>query len=456
MPTDAGLTNPGDLTIERVLEEKKLFDLSLTFERSGISGGGGREWSRPGTLHALSVSICPDPWYIAPANPVVVDTLPSSANLLHVSVESVKRDPDGTLSQVLFASTADRQLHLLDPKRNFTLIRSMDEIHDSPILSCAILPPDVTITTSMSGQVVLYDHSTRRVLDRRRDHRKYVVKVALSQHNGTTWVATAGWDASVFVYRLHGDLASGACSLGEPVASLSLVTNPETITFITHPDSDQALLLITRRDSSSLHYYSLDDIGNSTSAGTKPRLLGSQNLAPHSNAWISLSPSCVAVSPIDPTTLAVATSAVPHMKLIVVRLLIPPIQAPGTTTSNDEPTTQASQTHRKLEIANREDAAIKLHVSTFAPQTPYSTPQVCWRPDGSGVWVNGDDGVLRGLDATTGKICSTLKGGHEPGSKIRSVWAGMVDVDGREEEWVVSGGFDKKLVVWKPDVGGEW
>lgn len=71
------------------------------------------------------------------------------------------------------------------------------------------------------------------------------------------------------------------------------------------------------------------------------------------------------------------------------------------------------------------------------------------------MWVNGDDGVLRGIDATTGKVYSTLKGGHEPGSKIRSVWAGTVDVDGREEEWVISGGFDKKLVVWKPDAGGD-
>ena len=85
----------------------------------------------------------------------------------------------------------------------------------------------------------------------------------------------------------------------------------------------------------------------------------------------------------------------------------------------------------------------------MAPQTPYSTPQVCWRPDGSGVWVNGDDGVLRGVEAKTGKVVATLREGHEIGSKIRSAWAGMVEVDEKEEEWVVSGGFDRRLVVWK-------
>lgn len=58
----------------------------------------------------------------------------------------------------------------------------------------------------------------------------------------------------------------------------------------------------------------------------------------------------------------------------------------------------------------------------MAPQTPYSTPQVVWRPDGAGVFVNGDDGVIRGLEARTGKVVTTLQGGHEVGSKIRTIW----------------------------------
>lgn len=144
------------------------------------------------------------------------------------------------------------------------------------------------------------------------------------------------------------------------------------------------------------------------------------------------------------------------MKLITVRMLIPTISSSAAETiAAREPRTQATQARQKLVVEDQEDAAIQLNVNTFAPQTPYSTPQVSWRPDGSGVWVNGDDGVLRGLEATTGKIRSTLKGGHEPGSKIRSLWAGMVDVDGKEEEWVISGGFDKRLIVWKSGAESE-
>jgi hypothetical protein len=98
----------------------------------------------------------------------------------------------------------------------------------------------------------------------------------------------------------------------------------------------------------------------------------------------------------------------------------------------------------------------------MAPQTPYSTPQIVWRPDGSGVWVNGDDGVVRGVEVVTGKVVAQLKG-HDVGAKVRCLWAGMMNVrddtgegaeegvaEGmKEEEWLVSGGFDKKVIIWK-------
>ncbi|KAL9601118.1 MAG: hypothetical protein Q9219_002717 [cf. Caloplaca sp. 3 TL-2023] len=432
LPAHAGATNPGDLTIEKVLEEKRMFDLNLAFERSDVSVKS-QGWSTPGDRYRTY-------------------SLPSLANLLHVSVESFGVNPDGQMRQLLFATTADRRLHLLDPKGGFTLCNSLNSLHDSPVLSCKVLDPQnmLTVTASLSGQVILYDHQANQSLDERRDHKKYVVKIDIFRYQQTCWVATAGWDAMIFLYRTSRDAASGTCSLGKPITSLSLATNPETITFLLDPESCTPLLLVTRRDSTFLHYYCWEQTDASASREVKLRLLRSQNLAPHSNAWVSFSPSAVAICPTDPQLLAIATSAVPHMKLIVVRLLIPSRPPPEPEANvNNGPDAQASLARRKLAVEQEEDAAIRVHVSTFAPQTAYSTPQVCWRPDGSGIMVNGDDGVIRGLDAKSGKIMSTLTNGHEPGSKIRSLWVGMVDTAGHKEEWLVSGGFDKKLVVWR-------
>jgi hypothetical protein len=135
------------------------------------------------------------------------------------------------------------------------------------------------------------------------------------------------------------------------------------------------------------------------------------------------------------------------MKVMIVRLLFPinsKIEDGDSITA-----TQLSQSMASLALQNREDAAIIIQTNTFAPQTAYSTPQVVWRPDGSGVWVNGDDGVIRGIESKTGKLVTMLKNGHEAGSKVRSIWAGWVEGKSSTEEWVVSGGFDKRLIVWK-------
>ena len=269
--------------------------------------------------------------------------------------------------------------------------------------------------TSMSGKVVTYDQEKGTLLSQRTDHTKYIPRLAIGHpRNPFTKVqlATAGWDGKIFYYRLPAPSTFEVPKLGSPIAELALPTNPEGILITRHPQTDDYILIVTRRDSTRLYYYSVPSQFNEGGL----RLLGSQNLAPHSNAWIAFSPSSIALCPTDPTLLAVATSSLPHLKLIIVRLLFPPIPpsrppspsatvnvllgADSTVRSTETRTpTQASQAREELETQNREEAAILVNVSTLAPQTPYSTPQVVWRPDGTGVWVNGDDGVIRGLEA---------------------------------------------------------
>jgi len=308
------------------------------------------------------------------------------------------------------------------------------------------------ITTAMSGRITLFDTVKGEILEERRDHQKYVVKAVAHEDETGVWIATAAWDAKVFLYRM---IPSTSPKLGEPVATLNLQTNPEAVLFIEHPEIATPVLLVTRRDSTFLYYYAISESVSIAKDDTNLILLGKQNLAPHSNAWIAFSPSALAVSPADPSLLAVATSAVPHMKLIIARMLLPPPMATGAISTDGaapsldpEYATQASQARAALALQDREAAAILIHCTTLTPQTSYSTPYLSWRPDASGVWVNGDDGVIRGIEASTGKIVATLKDGHEPGSKIRCLWGGWVSVEERKEEWVVSGGFDKRLVVW--------
>ncbi|KAF2084305.1 hypothetical protein K490DRAFT_49407 [Saccharata proteae CBS 121410] len=436
LPSDAGTVSKGDLTIEKVLQEKKTFDLSVNFEKLGISDAS-TGWQSP-----------------APSTPIMLQT-PTTSNILSASVEMLEANGEKAEPLVL-ATSADRRLHMLSPTgASFEVYRSCTSLQDSPILSYVTLGQRYLLASSMSGKIVLYDSKTDTILDERRDHSKYVVKVIAQEDAEVNWVATAGWDAKVLLYCTTTS-GSGPPTLGGPMASLTLPTNPEAMLMIKHPETAKPVLILTRRDSTFLYYYSLPDPVRDASAdrpGTL-QLLGKQNLAPHSNAWIAFTPSSIALCPTDPFLLAVATSAVPHMKVMIVRLLVPPADAeaevPVSTVSPGTPT-QASQARAELAIQDRESAAILIHCSTLAPQTPYSTPALAWRPDGSGVWVNSDDGVVRGIERSTGKIIASLKG-HEGASKIRCVWAGHVDSAGRgSEEWMISGGFDQKLILWRTE-----
>ncbi|PNS21473.1 Transcription initiation factor TFIID subunit 5 [Sphaceloma murrayae] len=421
LPPDAGTVSRNSFTLEKLLDEKRTFDLSVRFEKLGENDNDTETgWRRD-----------------APSKRTIVSTLPSTSNILHTSFESLCPSDSQTPTAVILATTADRRLNVI-ALPSLALDKTSTGLQDSPVLSYAVLDANHVLAASMSGQLTLAENLSH-VLDRRRDHTKYIVKVVtyrLDDDACTILVATAGWDAKIHIYRLTMEQTSNP-AIPEPFSTITLPSNPEALQFLPHPESGDPILIVTRRDSSFLYYYTLD---------TPPRLLGRQNLAPHSNAWVAFTPSAIALSPTDPSLLAIATSAVPHMKLIITRLLIPPIVTP-----TDVPSvSQAAQARAEMLVQDREAAAIQIHCSTLAPQTPYSTPALVWRPDGSGLWVNSDDGVIRGFERTTGKHVVTLAG-HEPGTKVRCLASSFVEVEGRREEWLVSGGFDQKLIVWKPE-----
>ncbi|KAJ5106155.1 hypothetical protein N7456_002830 [Penicillium angulare] len=448
LPVDVGQSSGDDthnLTVQKLLEEKKAFDHTVNSERYGESGKGNDIWTTP-----------------APSKPINI-RIPTSSNILAASVEPWQYSSNDTdadkLAQPLIASTgADRQVHLLETGPEHASLASISGLSDSPVLSyVSILQGRYTLMANMSGHLLLQHKS--RILDTRKDHAKYVVKVIAYEDQTESgyrkfWIATAGWDGNVFLYRLEiptgEEEADSPLILGDPVARIKLSTNPESLLFVPHVDSGELMLLVSRQDSTYIYYYKV-----SSSASELP-LVGKQNLAPHSNAWVAFSPAHMALSPNDPGLIAVATSTLPHLKVMVVRLLFPSANSLNDTqmSAADIAVTQTTQALEALNIQNREDAAILLQANTFAPQTAYSTPQVAWRPDGSGLWVNGDDGVVRGIETKTGKLMATLKDGHEPGCKVRTIWAGYVQVAGKDgssaqEEWIISGGFDKRLIVWK-------
>jgi WD40 repeat protein len=362
-------------------------------------------------------------------------------------------------------------LTLLDPSDEFRIIRSSSQLQDSPTLTYTVLLSRYIVCGSMSGNLTLYDAEMDLIISRRKDHTKYVVRLAtFDAGDGHMWLASAGWDRKVFIYDLV--LEEGRKpTLPEPKAHIVLPSNPEAILFSTDPDHGYLHLLLTRRDSTFISFYSLSNLSNSDETESKIHLLGRQNLAPASSTWVSFTPTALALCPTDPTRVAVATSTTPHMKVIIARLLFPKSgaldSAPGNLQSTGVEKSPPSAPDSALDPAaptippdrtiiaqrGRDEAALLLCCNSFAPQTQYSTPCIAWRPGGGGLWVNSDDGIIRGIDTTTGRVVTKLEG-HETASKIRCLWAGRVSIglNDSPEEWLVSGGFDQLLIAWRTTI----
>ena len=123
----------------------------------------------------------------------------------------------------------------------------------------------------------------------------------------------------ILVSRSPTESSSFIDQLKDPLFTIILETKPESIVLLRHPVSGRITLLLSRTNSSFIYYFAIDE-GQSAKS---PRELGKQNLAPNSNSWVAFTPSFLAPHPTDSTLMAIATSSVPHMKLIIVRLLFP-------------------------------------------------------------------------------------------------------------------------------------
>ncbi|KAF8448327.1 WD40-repeat-containing domain protein [Terfezia claveryi] len=418
---DSQISSSSDLTIEKVLEEKRLYDLSVKLER--VLTVGDTEGGLPGGEFALSY----------PTQPIVIG---KRGNYVFVTLASFGVAPadvggDGLFSSqkpLIIGCTVSGELGLYEVPttggggvRSTAPVKTYTNLHMGPILAVCVLRGRYLLTGSMHGTVALHRAYDGKEIWRVKDHNKFVVKMEISKEvdEGDArgwWFATAGYDKQVHVYRIHILRESeqhDECKI-EHVGSIEYDTTPEALCFIpppllpTHhtgtPPTQPPVLIVSRRDSTKVYYYSL--LPN-------PALIKYYELVPETTSHIIFSPMSLALSPGPQPFLAIVTDSVPVMKYLLL-----------------EPHT----------------GRVLVESFTGAPQTAYSTGIVVWRPSGrGGVWVNADDGFIRGVEAGSGKVVVELGGAHARRRKVRTLWAG--EVEGREV--LVSGGFDGQLVLWE-------
>ncbi|KAK9433478.1 WD40-repeat-containing domain protein [Lipomyces doorenjongii] len=377
------------ITLESIIEQKRLFDLSQDLDAVTLADNEEDKWHVP-----------------YPEFKSILPKQSPESNILFVSVANLSIPTDDLSSDFarpcIISTSADSSLRIFD-FYTFELLKVYTHLHSSPILTLLVLNESTLLTGGMDGRLVVSNPATGDVITQLKDHMKYLVRIECS--NDGKYVATAGYDKKVNAYSIENTGSDEPTFRFNKIGTISFPTSPEAIAFVppekeTTIESTPPRLIVSRRDSTFLYYYKLFPVLSEAAR---------HNLNPDSNSWVSFCAMDIILEPMQSKFLGVATSTVPHMRFMMLQSGV--------------------------------DTILK-NVFTKAPQDAYSSARICWRPHGSGVWCNGDDGIIRGIELSTGNVAVELKY-HE--GKVKAMFAGIVD--GREV--LVTGGFDKTIAVWE-------
>ncbi|KAJ6260998.1 hypothetical protein Dda_3663 [Drechslerella dactyloides] len=422
---DSITTAPTDLTIEKILQEKKLYDLAVRFEK----------------LHVDAAAVAFAVPY--PSEQTTLTTASTTSNILSITLSPLLLAGEDAPHPAIIATSADKYLRIYSARTPYPLLHAFPSLHSGPILSVLVISHKWLLTSSMAGDIAV-SSLTGAVQQRWQGHAKFVVKLALSDPLPTPpsteesgeggevrYLAAASYDKTFSIHKLH--ISTTGPPRLEYLHSLPFETTVEDVLFskdfaVDNP-SPSPLLIATLRDSTYLHIFTTPPPPSSSSTSTtgsaatqqhrhRFRLQTKAPLTATLTTWLTYTPTSLTRHPSHPHVIALLTSSLPSPKLLLYNL----------------------QTHTV-------DSAITVPVSL----APFSTGVVAWRGDApaSGIWVNGDDGVVKGVEIKSGEVKAELTA-HE-GRKVRCLVAGSIvtDEEEEEEEILVSGGFDGALKVWR-------
>ncbi|BFZ54544.1 hypothetical protein PYCC9005_001581 [Savitreella phatthalungensis] len=374
----------------------------------------------------------------APASPTPLAPQAITANVLALTVAQVNGRP------VVVVCTGDRCVRGFD-MRDGRMVVDFGRPHGSGVVAVAVVGGgEFVVSGGMDGMVRCMSMVSGAVVGELRSHSRYAHRIAV--HPTGHFLATAGYDKHVHVYRVS---AAAPNPVFDHLGTIEVPTHPDAIAFVGQD------LALTRKRSNYIHRYTLPTL--------HPHTDNPHNLNANGDDWVSFDAADLTVSEVGGRVLmGVSAGTSPGGRFLVVDGRVP-------VPEGDELEDRFAQLGR-----SRGEGKLRQTIRHDALQTPLGVPPIhVWRPDGSGVWCNSDDGRIFGLAlrrsdvdeaemATAGRssmregegeglggVVAVLQGAHA--NAVRTLWSGMVAVgeNGEEEEVMVSGGFDRKVFVWR-------
>lgn len=264
--------------------------------------------------------------------------------------------------------------------------------HRAAVLAVCQHPtaPQYMATAGMDGLVVVWDMRRDVPIQTLGDHKRYAVRVAFSEDG--MFMSSAGYDKAIHIYANQSEQGNEQPYFVR-IHTIETQMKPEALLFVQGPmtpdtqanasqERVRPWLVYTVRDRVELHYVALPHEGaegSETEAATPNWSILTFNTNPdpadhhasYSLLDLALHPSGRYISAQTGDHGAAHTLS-PCYDHSLSRILLLPLFSE----------------HRRMTLW------------TGAPSSAFTSPRHAWRSSGDGVWVTGDDGVLRliGLD----------------------------------------------------------
>lgn len=238
-----------------------------------------------------------------------------------------------------------------------------------------VVASELVLLCGMDGKVYLgrleENLAKFKVLSTTQVHLRLITDVTVTNWRGQSVLVSMGWDKLVKVHTIHSEKLEqiGVLELSHLGTSLDAVEHRGNLAIVVCKNEITLMdvLSLERNQPLKLHCkIALSDAEFLTTGFT---------------------PMCVRIfaQDLSQPVVAVATSHEPFMRVIVTAL---------TDTENPESILRGH---------------ILANFSTPSPQSKFSHARLEWRFDGSGLWLFGDDGVIRGFEVSTGRTVTELK-----------------------------------------------
>lgn len=305
----------------------------------------------------------------------------------------------------LLMSTSAKYLIVVDTETGSEVLRVPNAVGNI-VIRKIVAATDHVVLCDMQGKAYLCQFSKDllelKIIAEEKIHARLIVEARCIRWNNRDFLVSMGWDFLVKVFQVD---ESGIHPFGEPFKLVNQGSCMDACVF-----NDAIIILVGKSEITLLDVLR---VGEDRKVELDCRI--SLNDAEFSASGFS--PMCVRAfsDGRNVPLVAVGTSHEPFMRAIVVSL---------------------------NEVGKAGDGVIRrnqiiINANTMSPQDKYNLAMLDWRSDGSGLWILGDDGVIRGVDLTTGKVAVELSG-HDGRIKSFVVHASTL----------ISCGTDRKILKW--------